>query len=69
VSSERGFPWPKSETHKEWRLSRGARGIGFEVVRRFAQQDMMVVMTLVLAARDLDKAIAAFDTSRSWLML
>jgi NAD(P)-dependent dehydrogenase (short-subunit alcohol dehydrogenase family) len=47
----------------------GARGIGFEVVRRFAQQDMMVVMTLVLAARDLDKAIAAFDTSRSWLML
>jgi NAD(P)-dependent dehydrogenase (short-subunit alcohol dehydrogenase family) len=43
----------------------GARGIGFEVVRRLAQQDM----TVVLAARDLDKAIAAFDTSRSWLML
>ena len=46
-------------------LVTGARGTGFEVVRRLAQQDM----TVVLAARDLDKAIAAFDTSRSWLML
>ncbi len=34
-------------------LVTGARGIGFEVVRRLAQQDM----TVVLAARDLDKAI------------
>jgi NAD(P)-dependent dehydrogenase (short-subunit alcohol dehydrogenase family) len=35
----------------------GARGIGFEVVRQFAQQGI----TVVLGARDLDKASAAAD--------
>jgi NAD(P)-dependent dehydrogenase (short-subunit alcohol dehydrogenase family) len=35
----------------------GARGIGFEVVRQLAQQGM----TVVLGARDLDKASAAAD--------